>query len=121
MKTKLQHGNSIRRYYPTEICNASATNKSHRIPQATEVQKLADDLYRLIQLFQLTYHECNNIIRKEFGEGVGLQTFWFHFLDRNYGVGFTPRDKTLRKYRHLQTFLTNKEKEFAKDKRSTKV
>lgn len=119
MKSKrilIDHNNKVRRYYVGEIHSASPTDKCHRIPVEKYVQDLADNLYRLIQLFNLEFPDCNNIIRQEFGEGVGLQTFFYHFLDRNYGVGFNPRDKTLRKYRYLESFLIKKEKEFAKSR-----
>ena len=110
----ISHNNRERKYYPAEIHSASPTDKCHRKHIPKHVQDLADSLYSLIQLFNLEYPDCNNIIRAEFGEGVGCQTFWFHFLSRDYGVGFYPRDKTLRKYRYLEQYLLEKKKEFAK-------
>lgn len=121
MKEKLQHGNATRRYYHGEIHDISATYKSHRIPISKEVQALADEIYRLIQLFQLEYPACNQIIRNKFKQGVGRQNFWDHFLCRIYGVGFNPRPNTLEKYYYLRDFLQNKEKEFAKKQTSSKV
>lgn len=106
--------NKHRRFYFGEIINARPGEKSHRIPVDKEVQELADNLYRLIQLFGLQFEACNAIIYQEFGEGTGKQTFYYHFIDRNHGVGFNPRAKTLLKYRHLERVLTNMEKQFAK-------
>lgn len=114
----LEHPNKTRRFVNGELCNISPTYKCHRKPIPYGVQRLADDLNRLITFFRLDMGDCISIIRHKFGEGVGKQSFWDHFLNKKYGVGFNPRHDTLVKYRYLRKVLNREKIKLAKGEAS---
>lgn len=114
----LEHPNRTRAFAYGEIRNISPTYKCHRKVVPRPTQLLADELYRLITLFQLNFKECSFLVKKQFGTGLGEQNFWHHFLDRDYGVGFNPRHDTMVKYRYLRKLLRDKEITLAKGRAS---
>lgn len=121
-KTLLEHPNKLRVYNDGyEIMKVHGTYKSHRSFIPEHIQNLADVLRRMITFFKLDYHDCNNIIHKHFGEGVGKQNFYYHFLDPVYGAGFNPIKRTLEKYLYLQSVLYREEKELAKLIEGTRI
>lgn len=109
---KIDHTNRDRVFGPGEIGNANPDHKSHRKEIDPYYQKLADELYRLKTIFCLSDNDLKQIVRSEFGVGFG-DHFLPAFLNRTYGVGFNPRERTLKKLNFLLTTLKKREKEFA--------
>ena len=109
----LRHSNKDRQYFTGEIIDAHPQDKSHRKAIPQEQVDLANSLYKLIQYFNLKEQDVYNLIKEEFGQGVGYQTTRI-FLDRVYGPGFKLRYKTYCKYKYLNDYLLKKKKQFAK-------
>lgn len=105
-----EHPNKTRAYAPGQRHDASPGDKGFRKPIPIEVQNLANEVRRLKELFQLTEGQCISIVKKEFGVGIGFQTFRM-FLDPKYGVAFNPRKPTLAKWKYLKKTLRSIEKE----------
>ena len=74
--------------------------------------EVADAFGELMELFGMKVHDASDIIKQEFGEGVGFQTTAM-FMDPVYGPAFNLREKTANKYRYLVAFLRKAKKEFA--------
>ena len=109
----LEHPNKTRVYARGEIHDHRPGDKSHRLEIKPEVVKLARRMKGLVDYFGLSEADVNQLIKNEFGEGVGYQTTRI-FMDQLYGPGFNPRLKTLEKYKYLVRFLTKMKKRFAK-------
>lgn len=105
-----EHPNKSRSYVTGQIHNASPGDKGFRKPISIEVQNLANEVRRLKELFQLTEEQCIGMVKKEFGIGIGFQTFRM-FLNPKYGVAFRPRKTTLLKWQYLKKTLRSIEKE----------
>lgn len=109
----LEHPNKTRVYSRGEIHSHQPGDKSHRLEIKEEHIKLAKRMRRLVNYFNLSESDVNQIIKNEFGEGVGYQTTRI-FMDQLYGPGFRLRLKTEEKYKYLVRFLTKMKKRFAK-------
>lgn len=109
----LRHNNRDRKFKKGEVMNARPTVKSHRFDISESHKELGKKMKSLVELFQLSEVDIYNIIKREFGEGVGYQTTRM-FMDPVYGPGFRPRALTLDKYRYLVKYLSNLKKQFAK-------
>ena len=109
----LEHGNKSRKFAPGEIINERPGRKSHRLQVKESTIKLANEMRALVELFGLSEKDINNLIRNEFGVGVGYHTTRM-FLDPVYGPGFNIRNATREKYEYLVTTLKRHKKQFAK-------
>ena len=109
----MDHSNKERIFKHNEVRNISPTYKAFRKEIPPDVQELADSINRLMTVLKLTWYEVSNLVKEEFGQGLGQQQFTVHFLNRQYGVGFRPREGTMRKYLFLQKTLMDIEKSFA--------
>lgn len=108
----LEHANKTRKFVKGQLHDAKPGQKSHRMDISDELLKLSRELNSLINYFSMTEAECNELIKAEFGEGVGFQTTRI-FLDQRYGPGFRLRQKTKDKYLYLLNFLKRTKKRFA--------
>ena len=111
----LEHPNKKKKFQAGSIHNARPGEKSNRYECNEEAKALAKEMNRLTELFMFNAQDIYNIIKKEFGEGIGKQTVMM-FMDNVYGPAFRPRAKTLDKYKYFVWFLRNKEKQFANPK-----
>jgi len=116
----IDHPNRDRKFAWRGIMNASPGDKSHRKEIDSEVIETAKKLRRLVDLFQLTEKQIYDIIKEEFGEGVGYQTTRI-FLNQTYGPGFNCRATTLMKYKYLIRYLKRLKKQFAKSTLSSRL
>lgn len=108
----LEHPNKSRVYKKGVIHNARPGDKGFRKPINPEYIKLAKEMKELMEYFHLDISEISDIIKREFGEGVGIQTTQM-FMDQTYGPAFNLREKTADKYKYVVAFLKKTKKEFA--------
>lgn len=107
MKFK-KHPNRDKVFVRGAVGNENDFRKAYRKPVAEETQKLADSIYKLAKYFQLSNNGLTHIIKK-LGYAIGDHTMEI-FLNREYGVGYNPRSKTLKKYKALRKYLREKKK-----------
>lgn len=108
----LEHPNKTRDYPKGYIHDARPGEKGYRKPINPEYVELAKEMRQLIEYFHLDMSEVNEIIKREFGEGIGIQTTVM-FIDQTYGPAFNLRAKTAAKYKYFVSFLQKTKKEFA--------
>ncbi len=82
----LEHPNKTRVYARGEIHDHRPGDKSHSLEIKPEVVALGKKMRKLVDYFGLSESDINQLIKNEFGEGVGYQTTRI-FMDQLYGRG----------------------------------